>query len=252
MDSVFKALADPSRRDLLDALRQEDGQTLSQLEAALPMSRFGVAKHLKVLEEAELVTRVKRGRFTHHFLNAVPLAEALGRWIEPYRVAPAVGGVLSLKARLEGTMEDTKPDYVLSTFIHCNQDALWDALIDVEAMGQWHFLTPHIRRENDTIIYDRAPGTAILHSRILETTPKSRLVTSFEIQGEGAAAPSRVVQTIQPEGAHCRLTLEHFNLTHPVIPGQGVADGWERWAAGLKTWLETRSAPRFAPVEPAE
>lgn len=249
MDSVFKALADPSRRDLLDALRQQDGQTLSQLEAALPMSRFGVAKHLKVLEEAGLVTRVKRGRFTHHYLNAVPLAEALGRWIEPYRVAPAVGGVLALKARLEGTvMDEAKPDYVLSTFIRCSQDALWRALTDVEAMGAWHFLTADIRREGDVIVYAKPAGAELLRSRILEAVPQTRLVTSFELPGEDAPAPSRVEQTIAVEGAHCRLTVAHFNLTHPVVPGQGVADGWERWAAGLKTWLETDAPARFAPV----
>ena len=146
MDSVFKALADPSRRDLLDALRRQDGQTLSQLDAALPMSRFGVAKHLKVLEEAGLVTRVKRGRFTHHYLNALPLAEVLGRWIEPYRVAPAIGGMLDLKARLEGRM-DTKPDYVLRTYIRCSQDALWDALTDADAASNYHPFTPDAVRD---------------------------------------------------------------------------------------------------------
>ncbi|MEM7710154.1 MAG: helix-turn-helix domain-containing protein, partial [Pseudomonadota bacterium] len=192
MDSVFKALADGSRRDLLDALRREDGQTLSRLEAASPLSRFGVAKHLGVLEAAGLVTRVKRGRFTHHYLNAVPLAEALGRWIEPYRVAPAVRGVLDLKARLEGDM-DQRPDFVLSTFIRCSQDALWDALTDVDAMARWHFLTPHIRRDGDVVDYERSPGVPMLTARILEEVPKRRLVTSFELQGEAAPAPSRVV-----------------------------------------------------------
>lgn len=245
MESVFKALADATRRDLLDALRRKDGQTLSDLEAALPISRFGVAKHLKVLEEAELVTRVKRGRFTHHYLNAVPLAEALTRWIEPYRVAPALRGVLDLKARLEANM-DPKPDFVLSTFIRCTPDMLWDALTNAEAMASWHFLTPHVRRNGDLIAYDHEPGAPMLVSRILQADPPRRLVTSFELQGDDAAPPSRVEQTIQPEGGHCRLTVAHFDLTHPVVPGQGVADGWERWAAGLKTWLETGEAVRFS------
>ncbi|MEM7642692.1 MAG: SRPBCC domain-containing protein [Pseudomonadota bacterium] len=244
MDSVFKALADASRRDLLDALRREDGQTLSQLEAASPLSRFGVAKHLGVLEAAGLVTRVKRGRFTHHYLNAVPLAEALGRWIEPYRVAPAVRGVLDLKARLEGGME-TKPDFVMSTFIRCTQDALWAALTEAEDMGKWHFLAAEVRRDGDVFDFDRAPGDTMLTCRTLETDPKTRLVTTFELHGDGVGAPSRVVYRIAPEGAHCRLTLEHYDLTFPVIPGEGVADGWERWAAGLKTWLETGEATRF-------
>jgi uncharacterized protein YndB with AHSA1/START domain/DNA-binding transcriptional ArsR family regulator len=245
MDSVFKALADPSRRALLDALRKEDGQALSELEAALPISRFGVAKHLGVLEAAGLVTRVRRGRFTHHYLNALPLAEALGRWIEPYRVAPAVRGVLDLKARLEGDM-DKKPDFVMSTYIRCTQDALWQALTDAEDMARWHFLAHAVRREGDAFEYDFAPGQRMLTCRTLEAAPKTRIVTTFEPHWEGGGAPSRVVYLIRPEGAHCRLTLEHHGLTFPVVPGKGVADGWERWAAGLKTWLETGEAVRFA------
>ncbi|MEM8850477.1 MAG: SRPBCC domain-containing protein [Pseudomonadota bacterium] len=245
MDSVFKALADASRRDLLDALRQEDGQTLSQLEAASPLSRFGVAKHLNVLEAAGLVTRVKRGRFTHHYLNAVPLAEALGRWIEPFSVAPAVRGVLDLKARLEGDMEP-KPDFVMSTYIRCTQDALWTALTDAEEMGAWHFLASTVRRDGEVYEYDRPSGETMMTCRTLEADPKRRLVTTFELHGEGVGAPSRVVYLLAPEGDNCRLTLEHYDLTFPVIPGQGVADGWERWAAGLKTWLETGQGVRFA------
>jgi uncharacterized protein YndB with AHSA1/START domain/DNA-binding transcriptional ArsR family regulator len=251
MDSVFKALADPSRRDLLDALRREDGQTLSQLEAGLPMSRFGVAKHLGVLEAAGLVTRVKRGRFTHHYLNALPLAEALGRWIEPYRVAPAIRGVLDLKARLEGDMDD-RPDFVMSTFIRCTQDALWDALTDATTMARWHFLAHEVRQEGDAYEYDFAPGRRMLTCRTLAAEPKTRIVSTFEPHWEGGGSPSRVVYSIRPEGDHCRLTLEHYDLTFPVIPGEGVADGWERWAAGLKTWLETGEAVRFAQMEAAQ
>ena len=84
MDEVFKALADPSRRNLLDELFEQDGQTLSALQAKLPMSRFGVMKHLKVLEEASLLTTRKRGREKLHFLNAVPIQEINHRWVSKY------------------------------------------------------------------------------------------------------------------------------------------------------------------------
>jgi DNA-binding transcriptional ArsR family regulator len=84
MDEVFKALADPSRRKLLDELRERDGQTLSALEAKLPLSRFGVMKHLKVLEEAGLVVTRKRGREKLHYLNAVPIQEISDRWVSKY------------------------------------------------------------------------------------------------------------------------------------------------------------------------
>lgn len=242
MDSVFKALADPSRRALLDALREADGQTLSELEAGLAMSRFGVAKHLKALEQAGLVNRVRRGRFTHHYLNAVPLAEALSRWIEPYRVAPAVRGVLDLKARLEAPMEE-KPDFVMSTYIRCTQDALWAALVDAEANEKWDFLGQTAERRGELVVYRTPDGTETLHTRDVEVHPKTRLVTTFEPKWEPDAKTSRVTYEIEPEGDYCKLTVTHSGLQHHH--SEGTADGWARSLAGLKTWLETGQAANF-------
>src|SRR5271154_6489997 len=87
MDDVFKALADPTRRSLLDELFKNDGQTLSELEERLPMTRFGVMKHLKVLEEAGLVATRRRGREKLHFLNAVPIRLVHDRWVSKYTEA---------------------------------------------------------------------------------------------------------------------------------------------------------------------
>ena len=242
MDSVFKALADPSRRALLDALRTRDGQTLSELDARLDMTRFGVAKHLRALEAAGLVTRVRRGRFTHHYLNAAPLAEALGRWIEPYKVAPAVGAMLGLKARLEGQM-DARPAFVLNTYIRCTQDALWDALTDAASNAEWDFLEQTAERDGDLVVYRTPDGTVTLHARDVEVTPKTRLVTTFEPKWEPDATASRVVYEISPEGDHCKLTVTHSDLAHDHA--EGTADGWQRSLAGLKTWLETGEPAHF-------
>lgn len=242
MDSVFKALADPSRRALLDALREGDGQTLSELEAGLAMSRFGVAKHLKTLEAAGLVLRVKRGRFTHHYLNAVPLAEALSRWIEPYRVAPAVRGVLDLKARLEAPMDD-KPDFVMSTYIRCTQDALWDALTDAASYAKWDFLGQTAERRGEVVVYRTPDGSVTLHAREIGVEPKTRLVTTFEPKWEEGAKASRVTYEIEPEGQFCKLTVTHSGVQHHH--SEGTADGWQRSLAGLKTWLETGEPANF-------
>ena len=84
MDAVFKALADPTRRRLLDMLFRRDGQTLGQLERRLAMTRFGVMKHLRVLEDARLVVTKRRGREKLHFLNAVPIRQIHDRWIDKY------------------------------------------------------------------------------------------------------------------------------------------------------------------------
>lgn len=84
MDEVFKALADPTRRELLDELFARDGQSLSELERRLPMTRFGVMKHLKVLEEAGLVTTRRQGREKLHYLNPVPIRVIYDRWVSKY------------------------------------------------------------------------------------------------------------------------------------------------------------------------
>jgi DNA-binding transcriptional ArsR family regulator len=100
MDEVFKALADPTRRGLLDALRERDGQTLSSLESGLPMTRFGVMKHLRVLEDANLVTTQRRGREKLHFLNPVPIRLVHDRWVSKY-AEPWAAALSGLKQQLE-------------------------------------------------------------------------------------------------------------------------------------------------------
>ena len=100
MESVFKALADPTRRELLDRLFEEDGQTLTELESRLPMTRFGVMKHLKILEEANLVLTRRRGREKLHFLNPVPIQLVYERWVSKY-AQPVAAGLTGLKRELE-------------------------------------------------------------------------------------------------------------------------------------------------------
>lgn len=100
MDEVFKALADPTRRGLLDQLFERDGQTVSELEGPLPMSRFGVIKHLRVLEEAGLLTTKRRGREKLHFLNPVPIRLIHDRWVGKY-AAPWASALSELKQELE-------------------------------------------------------------------------------------------------------------------------------------------------------
>jgi DNA-binding transcriptional ArsR family regulator len=101
-DAVFKALSDPSRRLLLDLLFERDGRTLTELDAELAMTRFGVMKHLKVLEEAGLVVAQKRGREKLHFLNPVPIRQIHDRWIDKY-TEQRVSALLDLKNELEET-----------------------------------------------------------------------------------------------------------------------------------------------------
>lgn len=101
-DRVFKALADPTRRHLLDRLFERDGRTLTELESELEMTRFGVMKHLRVLEDAGLVVTRRFGREKHHYLNPVPVRLIHDRWIDKY-TERVVSALLDLKNDMEET-----------------------------------------------------------------------------------------------------------------------------------------------------
>lgn len=244
MDNIFKALGDPARRKLLDALRAKDGQSLSELETVLEMSRFGVMKHLRVLEDAHLIVPRKVGRFKYHYLNALPLQEAIDRWIEPLLARPAARSMADLKTKLENPMSN-KPDFVMQTFIRCTQDALWDALTTAEAHNNFVFVSDDARRDGNAITYYNAEGGEQLVCTETKLTPKTRIDSTFEPRWAGPDVPlekSTFAYIIEPQGDACMLTLEHYN----VPAGQeGIGDGWSRTISSLKTWLETGQSVKF-------
>ena len=241
MDAIFKALNDPARRTLLDSLRLKDGQSLQELESQLQMTRFGVMKHLGVLEDAHLVTTRKVGRFKYHYLNAVPLQEVMDRWIEPFIAKPIARGMVDLKTKLEGTAQMTeKPDFISQTFIRTTHDDLWDALTQADKMGHYHFICDEVRGDVEgggATDFIRPDGSTMLTQRTVTVEPKSRIEVNFEPHFFGPDAPhSRVVFLVEPQGPQCMLTVEHYSIPE----GQdGVAEGWARWASSLKSYLET-------------
>lgn len=258
MDSIFKALNDPTRRALLDSLRRKDGQSLQELEETADMTRFGVMKHLKLLEDAGLVVPVKKGRFKYHYLNAVPLQEVIDRWIDPFLAKPAARGVIDLKSKLEGSkmMFDfaaTKPDFVSQTFIRCTRDALWHALVDEEEAMKYHFLATAAKgslgETGATMAYTGPSGGLMLNMQVVDITPKSEIVMTFAPFFSGNEEPTSTCRyLVAEEGDQCRLTIEHYNVPPEHA---GVADGWSRIAAGLKTYLETGVPTRFEMPAPA-
>src|ERR1700689_4384570 len=133
MDAVFRALADPTRRSLLDELFREDGQTLSALEARFDITRFGVMKHLKLLEEAGLVVPRRRGRETLHFLNPVPIRLVHDRWVSKY-AEPWAATLSDLKQRLESPMEK-----IFEIYIRTTPELLWTAITDPEIRAKYNF-----------------------------------------------------------------------------------------------------------------
>ena len=245
MDAIFKSLADPTRRMLLDRLREKDGQSLQELQEACDMTRFGVMKHLAVLEEAGLIVTRKQGRFKHHYLNAVPLQEAIDRWIEPFVAKPLARGMINLKSHLEGDdmLDVTKPDLVAQTFIRCTQDALWDALTQAEAHSAFNYTTDTVERDGNSLIFRLPDNSEMLVCRETRLTPKTRIDSTFEPKWAPGIPESRIVYLIEPEGDHCRLTVEHYDLASEI---EGIQDGWDRTLAGLKSWLETGETVKFA------
>src|SRR5690242_18176355 len=140
MAAVFRALADPSRRLLLDRLFDRAGQTLGELAAALPaMTRFGVMRHLDVLEAAGLISTRKAGREKHHYLNPVPIRLIADRWIDKF-AAPVVGRMTAIKHDLEGRSMHA-PDHVYSVLIRATPDRVWRAITDGVETERYYYGT---------------------------------------------------------------------------------------------------------------
>jgi uncharacterized protein YndB with AHSA1/START domain/DNA-binding transcriptional ArsR family regulator len=248
MDLIFKALADDTRRMLLDRLRERDGQTLTELESRTGMTRFGVMKHLNLLEGAGLITTRKAGRFKHHYLNAAPLQQVVDRWIEPLTQQPMARALLDLKADLEGasSMAANKPDFVLETFIRTTPEKLWQALTDGEMTKRYHFAAATLRGETKAgaaYAYITPDGGTMLSGEILAADPPKRLEMTFTPGWMPNAKTSRCVYEIAPAGQTVKLTVMHYDIP----PEQaGVSEGWAKIAASLKSFLETGEGLRFA------
>ena len=236
MDAVFRALAAPARRSLLDELFREDGQTLSALEARLPMTRFGVMKHLKQLEEAGLVVTRRRGREKLHFLNPVPIRLVHDRWVSKY-AEPWAAALSGLKNRLEEPMEK-----VFEIYIKTTPERLWEAITDGDLRSKYSF---GVRVDSDWTTGSRyesshPSGTAIAEGENLEVDPPHRLVQSFnalwsdDVKSEGT---SRVTWEIEQVEDSCRLTVTHDQLREGA--NDELYGGWPMILSGLKTWLET-------------
>ena len=237
MDDVFRALADPTRRALLDELFRQDGQTLSALEARFDMTRFGVMKHLRVLEDAGLVVPRRRGREKRHFLNPVPIRLVHDRWVSKYS-EPWAASLSELKTRLEQTMEKFFEIYVKTT-----PERLWEAITDPDQRAVYNFGARHESDWKAGSRYEMThPGAGVLlgEGEILEVDPPRRLVQSFtalwseEVKAEGT---SRVTWEIEPVGDSCRLTLTHDELREGA--NAELYGGWPMILSGLKTFLET-------------
>jgi uncharacterized protein YndB with AHSA1/START domain/DNA-binding transcriptional ArsR family regulator len=256
IDEVFKALADTSRRRLLDSLNARNGQTLRELCAGLDMARQSVSKHLAVLEAANLVTTVWRGREKLHYLNAEPINAIAERWISQYD-RERVRALADLKTALEDEPMSSKPEFVYTTYIKTTPEQLWRALTEpVFTRRYWNTAFKTEWTTGSAMTWDNHgvmitdPGQVVLESdpyrRLSYTwhtmTPElaERFGWDGEFLGKLAAEPrSKVTFDIEPAGNLVKLTVVHDGFEAGSAVAGMVSGGWPQVMSSLKTLLET-------------
>jgi DNA-binding transcriptional ArsR family regulator/uncharacterized protein YndB with AHSA1/START domain len=255
MDEVFRALADPSRRQLLDNLNARNGQTLRELSSRLEMTRQSVSKHLAVLEQANLVSSVRRGREKLHYLNTAPINEIGERWINRYD-RDRVAALADLKRALEEESIMDKPSFVYTTYIRTTPQRLWEVLTDpvwtdlywgVRFRTDWKAGSSMTWEQRGVTISD--PGQVVLESepyRRLSYTWHSftpELMDALDLAQDAreriAAEPlSKVTFELEPFGELVKLTVIHDTEPDSIVATL-ISQGWPRVLSNLKTLVET-------------
>ena len=259
MDEVFRALADPSRRRLLDSLNARNGQSLRELCAGLDMARQSVSKHLKVLEEANLISIVWQGREKLHYLNAEPINAIADRWINHYDRLRAQT-LADLKTALERKSMAHNTDFVYTTYIRTTPELLWQAVTDPAFSERYmgHGLVTDWKVGSTFQWRDGELNIAGPEQVVLECDPYRRLAFTFhtftkdltavglseEVIERAAAEPrSTVAFDIEPvDDGRVKLTVTHTGFPEESIVRQLVSGGWPSKLSALKSHLEKQPA----------
>lgn len=245
MDRVFRALADPTRRYLLDALHRRNGQTLGELCARVDMARQSVSQHIDQLEEANLISTRKVGREKLHYINPIPIHQIQQRWIYKFEES-RLQTISNVKKRAEETTVVSKKTeqtqtYVYVTYIHATPEAVWDALTDADVSGQyWGHHNVSDWKVGSKWEHIRTDGSNIADAvgKVLETDHPRKLVMTFDSPID--ERPSTTVTfLIEQHREIVRLTVTHENLE--ADPFKAISAGWPTVMANLKSLLETGS-----------
>lgn len=244
---MFRALTDPTRRAILDLLYDEDGRTLGELQSHFEITRFGVMKHVRVLEEAGLVTTRKVGRARLHYLNSVPIRELHDRWTRKF-AARASDSLLALRAHLEkgaDMVTAEKPSHVYVVFIETTPERIWDALTKSEFTEQYYFASTVESDWMEDSDYEYfIEGQLAITGKVLEAVPPTRLAMTFDARWDEHVTPdpaSRITWEIESVGDElCKLTVVHDGSDDENTATFGqIAGGMPLILSGLKTLLET-------------
>ena len=246
MDATFRALADPSRRALLDRLRERDGQTLGEVCSRLVMARQSATQHLDVLSAANLITIVRRGRERLHYLNSTPIHEVAQRWISEFD-APRLNALSNIKSRAEESSMTIPtapvPTFIYTTYIRATAEQIWHALTDADLTARyWGHANVSGWEPGSSWEHRRVDGSGIADAggRVIEVEPPTRLVVSFDAMDGLSAVEVRSVVTflIEPHDEIARLTVTHESLPDSAAFGD-ASHGWPAVMANLKSLLET-------------
>jgi len=246
-EAVFRALADPTRRRLLDHLFARDGRTLTALESELPMTRFGVMKHLRVLAEAGLITTRKVGRERFHYLNPVPIQRISDRWINKYAAVRA-SALADLKTALEGgtgMATDSKPKLVYQIIIRAPQERVWAAITTPEFTSRYYYgstLTTDLT-VGSPFTYHMPNGAPIVEGAVLASEPPTRLVHTYHSLWPpmNEDAPTKVTWELEAmPGGVTKVTVVHEEFQRETATYTGLQSGGWTWIlSNMKTLLET-------------
>jgi uncharacterized protein YndB with AHSA1/START domain/DNA-binding transcriptional ArsR family regulator len=245
MEAVFRALADDSRRQMLDLLYEREARSLGDLAEHFDMTRFGVMKHLRVLEDAGLVSSTRVGREKLHYLNPVPIRQIHDRWIGKFS-ARVTATLIDLKKTLEEEAMDLvdKPTHVFEIYIQTTPEHLWEALTESDFTTQYYYAS---KIESDfkpgsDFSMTLPDGSEAIRGEVVEAEPGKRLVTSFDARwddGVAADPPSRISWDIEPQGEACKLKVTHDGFEAETETFRQIAGGMPYILSGLKTLLET-------------
>jgi uncharacterized protein YndB with AHSA1/START domain/DNA-binding transcriptional ArsR family regulator len=240
IDQVFKALADPTRRRVLDRLHAHSAQTLSELCEGVAMARQSLTQHVDVLESANLVSTVFRGREKLHYLNPIPLHTMQERWIEKFE-RPRLRALSAVKRQAEEAMSD-KPTFVYVTYIQSTPENVWTALTDADVTAAyWGHSNVSDWNVGSSWQHQRTDGTGIadVAGTVVASVPPKRLVVTWaEPNQELNVGSSQVTFEIEAYRDIVRLTVTHEDLAN-AAEHQGVAAGWAAVLSNLKSLLET-------------
>jgi len=244
-DKVFKALGDPTRRKLLDLLSERNGQTLGELCEHLAMARQSATQHLELLEAANLVSTVRRGREKLHFINPVPLHEVYERWVRKFE-RQRLGTLHDLKTELEGeqTMTRETTSFIYVTYIASTPQKVFDAITRPElARRYWGHENVSDWKQGSKWEHVRANDerSVELVGKVVEVAPPARLVMTWANASEAAdpSAYSRVTFDIAEYDDMVRLTVTHDELEAGSGMANGIQRGWPVVLSSMKSFLET-------------